>query len=122
MTALLSALNHLLDHAAHTELPVVVCTDSQSALAALREGPAAQRTPLAASVWTALATLASPARRVHLQWVPSHCGIDGNERADDVAREAAALSRARVPVDVRTVHRAAAREARDRAIADWPAG
>ena len=52
------------------------------------------------------------------------CGIDGNERADEVAREEAALPQALVPVDVRTVHRAAAREARDpdRAIADWTAG
>ena len=82
LTALLSALQHLLDHPAHTQLPVVICTDSQSALAALREGPMGQKTPLSASraVWGALASLAGPARRVHLQWVPSHCGVACNER------------------------------------------
>ena len=60
LTALLSALQHLLDHPAHTQLPVVICTDSQSALAALREGPTGQKTPLGASVWGALASLAGP--------------------------------------------------------------
>ena len=48
--------------------------------------------------------------------VPSHCGIDGNERADSVAKEAAALPQERVTVDVRTAHRAA----RQRAIASQP--
>ena len=68
----------------------------------------AQKTPQGAPVWTVLASLASPARRVHLQWVPSHCGIDGNERAYTVTKEAAALPQTQVPVDVRTAHRAAA--------------
>ena len=68
----------------------------------------------------ALTSLASPVRRVHLQLVPSHCGIDGNERADSVAKESAALSQERVPVDVRTAHRAVARAARQRAIASQP--
>ena len=122
LVAVLSALQHLLDHPLHTQLRVIVCTDSQAALAALRECPGVQNTPLGASVWTALATLAGPTRRVHLQWVPSHCGIDGNERADAVAKEAAALLQKQVPVDVTTVHRAAARTARARAVADWPDG
>ena len=25
--------------------------------------------------------------RVHFCWIPSHCGIDGNERVDQLARE-----------------------------------
>ena len=48
--------------------------------------------------------------------------MDGNERADAVAKEAAALEQASVPVDVRTAHRAAARAARQRAIESWPDG
>ena len=37
-----SALSHLRENPAHVDDPIVVCTDSQSALASLREGPAAQ--------------------------------------------------------------------------------
>ncbi|KAF0312087.1 hypothetical protein FJT64_001803 [Amphibalanus amphitrite] len=99
MVTLRAALNHLLDHPHQPSAPITICSDSQSALATLREGPASQKTLLGAAIWTELAALAGPSRRIHLQWVPSHCGVDGNERADQIA-EAAALPQAAVPVDV----------------------
>ncbi|KAF0293919.1 hypothetical protein FJT64_008317 [Amphibalanus amphitrite] len=49
-------------------------------------------------------------------------GVDGNDRADQIAQEAAALPQAAVPVDVATAHRAAVRLARDRTTAAWPEG
>ena len=73
-------------------------------------------------MWDHLAALASGARRVHLQWVPSHCDLEGNERADTLAKEASQLPQDEAALDVRTVHRAAARTARARAAADWPQG
>ena len=114
MVALLSALNHLLQHPAHEEDPVVICTDNQAGLAALRSGPSAQVTTMGAAVWRALAELAAGNRHVHLQWVPSHCGLAGNERADSLAKEAAALPQEDTELDVRSVHRAASRMARGR--------
>ena len=39
LMALRAALQHLLQHPAHEEDPVIVCTDSQAALAVLRQGP-----------------------------------------------------------------------------------
>ncbi|KAF0289104.1 Nucleolar protein 6 [Amphibalanus amphitrite] len=122
MVTLRAALNHLRDHPHQPSAPITICSDSQSALATLREGPASQKTLLGAAIWTELAALAGPSRRIHLQWVPSHCGVDGNERADQIAKEATALPQAAVPVDVATAHRAAARLARDRTIAAWPEG
>ena len=102
---------------------MVVCTDSQSALASLREDPSAQSAPLGAeSIWRALRSLSAGGRQIHLQWIPSHCGIPGNERADAIAREASDLQQADTAVDVRTVHRAAARLARVRTIEAWPTG
>lgn len=46
----------------------------------------------------------------------------GNEEVDKLAKEAAALPQDGVPIDVRTVYRAASREARKRAVQQWPPG
>ena len=54
--------------------------------------------------------------------VPSHCGLRGNERADELAKESAALPQEEVPVDVRTVVRAAARAAKSRVCRQRPSG
>ena len=91
MAALQSALAQLLSSPALDEDPVIICTDSQSALASLRDGPAAQTAPLRISIWRLLSRLAKAGRQVHLQWVPSHCGFEGNERADNIAKKASSL-------------------------------
>ena len=122
MVALQSALAYMMDNPAHDEYPIVVCTDSQFALAALRGGPAAQSSPLGIAIWRALKELSAGGRQIHLQWVPSHCGLRGNERADDIAKEASAMDQTDAAIDVRTVHRAAARLARARTTQAWPAG
>ena len=122
MVALKTALDHLVEHPSHPDLPIVICTDSQSALAALRGGAPAQSSPLGRDIWGSLLLLASGGRRVHLQWVPSHCELPGNEHADKLAREASALSQSGVPVDPRTVYRAVTRTARARWISEWPQG
>ncbi|KAF0300921.1 hypothetical protein FJT64_026689 [Amphibalanus amphitrite] len=86
-----------------------ICTDSQSALAALREGPSAQRTAKGAEIWSRLLEIAAPDRHVTLQWVPSHCGIPGNEAVDVLAGEAAALEQEIASIDVNTIYKAAVR-------------
>ena len=58
-------------------------------------GPAEQRSSLNRDVWDALISLAgADHRRIRLQWVPSHCGLRGNEKADALAK-AASVSRRR---------------------------
>ena len=65
--ALQSAWAQLISSLALDEDPVVICTDSQSALASLRDGPAAQTTPLGISIWRLLSRLADGGWQVHLQ-------------------------------------------------------
>ena len=114
MTALLTALDHLLANQRDADDPIIFCSDSRSALAALREGPAAQRTTQGASAWRRLLDLTAGGRQVRLQWVPSHCGIPGNDAADALAREAAALPQTDAPLDMQSVYRAAVRWTRER--------
>ena len=53
-------------------------------------------------------------RGVFLQRVPSNCGIPGNDAADALAREAAAMAQEKAPVDTTSVYRAATRLAKYR--------
>ncbi|XP_043236838.1 uncharacterized protein LOC122389163 [Amphibalanus amphitrite] len=123
MVALRETLNYIGNHTDHEEDPIILCTDSQAALSALRSGPAEQRTQLNRAVWDALALVSDNGeRQVRLQWVPSHCGLPGNEMADSLAKEAASLPQEQVPVDTRTVHRAAARAADARTREQRPPG
>ena len=101
---------------------MVVCTHSQSALATLQGGPLAQTSQLGIDIRRAPRELAGEDRQLILQWVPSHCGLDGNERVDKIAKDASSLSQENTDVDVQTAHHAAARLARSRTTKAWPAG
>jgi ribonuclease HI len=57
---------------------VLICTDSQAVLRAL-ESPAANDEE---AVGTLRRRLSKARRRISLQWVPGHCGLPGNDRAD----------------------------------------
>ena len=122
MVALQSALAQLLSFPALDDDPIVICTDSQSALASLWDGSAAQTTPLGISIWRSLSRLAKGGRQVNLQWVTSHSGLEGKDRADVIAKELRFLDQTDAAVDVRTIHQAAARQAQTRILQSWPAG
>jgi ribonuclease HI len=66
---------------------VLICSDSQWALNALKESGHSSYSVLA-PLWARLRGLKS---RVCFQWVPSHCGLLGNDRADEEAKKAADL-------------------------------
>ena len=123
MLALASGLEQIRLHPRDEERhPIIICTDSMSSLATLRAGPAAQTSPLGVAVWRELEELSRRGSRIVAQWIPSHCGVEGNERADAVARDAAALPQRDVPADSRTICRAVARSAREKTIRSWPPG
>jgi ribonuclease HI len=70
--------------------PAVFLTDARSVLQALQSGklPDLQK----------LLTELSSQCRVTMQWIPSHCGIPGNEKADQLAKEGAAENQPDVPI------------------------
>ena len=96
--ALNTALNHLesSDPGYVGSKTIRVCTDSQSALMRLAEGHANQTEPLPDEIWTRLKRIGRR-HRVDLQWIPGHAGIPGNEIADEVAKQAAALNHTHQP-------------------------
>lgn len=75
----------------------IIFSDSRSALLALQScTPSVSPLVLSALEWLYL--LSNRGYRVGFCWVPAHVGVAGNERADELAREAAA--RAAVPCPV----------------------
>ena len=49
---------------------VLICTDSQSAIRRLEEGPGRQTDALASQVWHLLKSICDGGASIHLQWVP----------------------------------------------------
>ena len=68
MVALVSGLETLLDRLDRDQdLPIMISTDSLSALATLCNGPAAQTSPLGLAAWKALSALCRDGRTIHAQ-------------------------------------------------------
>ena len=65
----------------------VVCSDSQAVLHAL-SGPRLDSCGFLRSILILLSDLSHHCVGVSFQWVPSHCGIVGNEQADRLAQQA----------------------------------
>ena len=67
MTALRVAFDYVLEKTGDIQDPVIVCIDSRSALAALREGPATQRFLQGSEVWHCMLAVSAEERPVILQ-------------------------------------------------------
>ena len=66
-------------------------TGLQSITAVAARGAAAQMSPLSALLWSVQQRQESAGHTEHLQWVPAHCVLPGNEQADALTKEATGL-------------------------------
>ena len=67
-----------------------IFTDSLSAVEALRSRRPVKHSPyFLGKIRGLLSALAVRSYRITLVWIPSHCSIPGNERADSLAKEGA---------------------------------
>ena len=83
-TAISLALNYY-QHMDPVHHDVVVYSDAMSCLQAI-EGEDTEN-PFICHIMNLLWSLSDKGTRVPFCWVPSHCGIDGNERVDQLAKE-----------------------------------
>ena len=70
---------------------LLVCTDSQSVVSRLQQGPVLQDEPICATIWALLLRCVSDEIgicKVVIQWIPSHCGLEKNEDVDAAAQAA----------------------------------
>lgn len=68
----------------------VIFTDSLSCLQALEQNPFKSKlhSPILLQIKKSLFSCAKNHKTVHLVWIPSHCGIRGNEYVDALAKDA----------------------------------
>ena len=57
-------------------------TKKKQTINRLKEWASKQKDDVADNIWQDLIHLASQNVHITFQWVPSHCGIEGNEKAD----------------------------------------
>jgi ribonuclease HI len=69
--------------------PITILLDSQAAIARLRHTRAGAGQSFALQAHAIARDLQAQGRELTIQWVPGHAGIEGNEKADQVAKEAA---------------------------------
>lgn len=76
-------------------------TDSRSAVEALKEGPDAQKHGVGTNIWSTIKSLTENGSTVHIQWIPGHSNIQGNEYVDRIAAIGAQMSQGNkcVPIE-----------------------
>ena len=88
----LLAIDQALRHAVHQPKPRVnILTDSLSSIQLLQKRDYHDHTLLLTTIFVHLQTLRSQEKSVHFTWIPSHCDIAGNERADEAAKTALSM-------------------------------
>ena len=72
---------------------LAIYTDCKGLITGLSKGPLQQRNVREAHVWKMLYRIIGEgyANRIVFQWVPGHCGLDRNEKADKNAKRHAEL-------------------------------
>ena len=83
-------------------------TDSKSSMEKLATGPENQDSDCGIKIWKCLYKI----KHTTFLWIPPHCGVAGNKRADGAANEAAQLLQQNRPVSLDIAKAAIRREMR----------
>lgn len=120
MTALEDGLQYIYDRPRLDCKKIVILTDSQSALLTLASGPAGAQNRSAERIWQLLLDIrAKHDCELVLQWIPGHCGVPGNDRADELARAGTDKDQQTIPLDLTTANAVLRRFIRGQVKSKW---
>ncbi|MPC21549.1 hypothetical protein E2C01_014537 [Portunus trituberculatus] len=77
---------------------IAIHTDSKSAIDCLQQPNINDNIQLTTSILGNIHALQKPGKTVHINWIPSHIGIHGNDLADNAAKSAATFGTITVPI------------------------
>ena len=103
-------------------LDIVIFTDSLSTLKALENLEVSNHAGLDCLALTISKLLTSYDIQLTLQWIPGHCGLQGNERADRLARDGAGKEQPENPSSYNTVRQILRNNSRDEWLKRWRDG
>ncbi|UYV64195.1 hypothetical protein LAZ67_2007019 [Cordylochernes scorpioides] len=97
LTAIWKALDVCLNQPSlHQAEGIIIYSHSRSALEAIQKG----NTRITQKIHSLLTQLETLEKNCILQWIPAHVGIEGNEMADELAKEARKLSQRKEQMSV----------------------
>ena len=95
-----------LTNAPRGEVEVNVLLDSLAAIQRLKRGPENQKTKAGVDIWKAAERIG----KVNIFWVPSHCGVEGNEEADKLAKTGSKMRQGNIGINLEVAKNVIARE------------
>ena len=107
--AILQALRWIIAHVTpHSNS--VICSDSLSSLQLIQQSSPGSYKGLVHKIHESMMSAENSGKVIKLQWTPAHCGVMGNEKADEAAKNTANLPETPLLLDKaerRSLHRAA---------------
>ena len=117
----LTQINNTFETDTQTRTGIVIFTDSLSTLQKLENGMDASREII--DIKRNISSIITKHRiEVHLQWVPSHIGLKGNEAADQLAKRGAGLPQPENPVPYETACRMIKTNLQEEWLNNWATG
>ncbi|XP_066969028.1 uncharacterized protein [Macrobrachium rosenbergii] len=97
-TELVAIRQALLYSLENEEGPVIIHTDSKSSMQALQQIRIKENKALLAGIKSLLYQHSERGRPVTMNWIPSHIGIPGNDKADELAKSTRYIDRVQIHI------------------------
>ena len=118
ITQAITHIQEMFDNNPDDTKDVIIFTDSLSALQGLENGESGDK-DLSKLTMKIDQLMSKHKIQVVLQWIPGHAGVEGNEKADSLAKRGAALPQPEAPVNYETARKMIKSNLKEEWLNDW---
>ena len=120
LSAIHKATNWILTQTTNTHDKIVILTDSQVSLHLLKHRKPRSYAYSVSKIHKNILDIRNRGWDIDFQWIPSHCGIAGNERADALAADAHSLDNTdNYPIQLEEVYQMLEKTYQNKWVAHW---